>query len=121
MAVVFILVDGLAVETLERSLAGGKVPALKEFFLGKGGRVHAGRAIFPSTTYPNISSILTSRPVDGHPIIGNQMRLRGEMVNFERPSFRKELNEEIEPKTIFSTPEDFGNEFAKTWKRANNK
>lgn len=102
MAVVLILVDGLSVDILQRGIRAGKVPALNDYFLGEGGKVHLGRAIFPSITYPNISSILTARPVDGHPIVGNQMRYRGEFLNFEKPQHRDSLNDALGPLTVFN-------------------
>jgi len=106
VSVLLILVDGLPIDLLQRALDHGKVPGLKKFFGQEEVKIHRGHSIFPTTTYPNISSILTARPIGRHPILGNQMRLNGEIVNFEKPRFRSELNEAIAPLTIFSELSD---------------
>lgn len=100
--VVCMVFDGLSPEILEKALLTGKIPALKGYFLRNGETVHRGRSGFPSTTYPNIASILTASPIGVHPIIGNQMRLDGDFVNFEKPKYRTQLNAAITAPSIFT-------------------
>jgi len=107
MAILCVVVDGLSTEILQKAVTAGNVPNLSRYFL-RGGKIHLGRAVFPSITYPNISSILTGLPISGHGIVGNQMRFRGEYLNFEKPQFRTEMNTHLAPRTVFTELSDRG-------------
>jgi hypothetical protein len=100
--VVLILVDGLSVPALQRRMREGRTPRLREYFLGNRDSFQIGRAVFPSLTYPNISSILTARGIDQQPIIGNRMLLHGERENFESPLKIGLLNHELAPLSVFT-------------------
>ena len=65
--------DGLAVHTLQTGLRENQTPNLRRFFLGGGNRFAVGQAAFPTLTYPNITSILTTKPIGEQPILGNQV------------------------------------------------
>ncbi len=95
---VIILVDGLGLDVTRALLAANALPRTGKFF----DSLHAGSAVFPSLTYPNIASILTGLPVDGHPVSGNSVMVRGTEVNFENPSQRELLNQLLAGKTWFS-------------------
>jgi Type I phosphodiesterase / nucleotide pyrophosphatase len=123
---ILILVDGLSIPQLNRSLSANEAPALTAFFSNpagnlkkqsapwyrfgafrKGGlqyRFDYGRASFPSLTYPNLVSILTGSPVSRHRIIGNKIFANEEFesLNFENFLSWRKLDEKTQEKTIFS-------------------
>ncbi|MBC7692026.1 MAG: alkaline phosphatase family protein [Methylotenera sp.] len=97
----FFLVDGLSVSALQTALKANRIPHLQAFFLQN--RLQLGRAVFPTLTYPNITSILTTAPVNEHPIIGNKvLSEQNEVINFESIQRRGKLNEWIAPRTVFT-------------------
>jgi hypothetical protein len=98
---VFFLVDGMSVPALQRVMSQGRVPSIRKFFLPGRDSFQVGRAVFPTLTYPNISSILTTRPIDEQPVIGNQALLDGRVVNFESPLSNGFLNQTLKPLSVF--------------------
>lgn len=98
---VLFLIDGLAYNVLARELRQRKLPSIQRHFFENGSRLGSGRAVFPSLTYPNLASILTSSPVHEHPVIGNRARLQGETVNFEKPWSARLLNEALYDRIVF--------------------
>jgi phosphonoacetate hydrolase len=65
-----VCIDGMAVEYLERALAGGLMPRL-EGALQAGGRILVGRAQVPTLTNVNNASIVTGVSAAVHGIAGN--------------------------------------------------
>ena len=100
--VVLFLVDGLSASTLQVALHSGKAPNIQNYFLGSKDYIPLGRASFPSLTYPNIASILTSKRVGEQPITSNHVVIDGiKVVNFESPRTRELLYSNTEPYSIF--------------------
>src|SRR5438046_98240 len=56
--VVFFLIDGLSLQVLRPEMA--KLRGLNQYF----GDIHTARTVFPSLTFPAISSLLTQSTVD---------------------------------------------------------
>lgn len=98
------LVDGLSVSILKAGLTSQNgLPTLEKFFLQGSGKFRLGRAVFPSLTFPNISSILTASPIDQHPILGNQIfTADGKHINFEKPWNQNLLNQSIRENAVFA-------------------
>jgi Type I phosphodiesterase / nucleotide pyrophosphatase len=63
--VIVFLIDGLQLGMLKEELTNGQLPALSTYFLSGQDSVHTARTVFPSLTYPAISSLLTGLPVEG--------------------------------------------------------
>lgn len=99
---VFFLVDGLSVPLLQRLINEDAVPHLRKFFLPTQNQFLVGQATFPSLTHVNISSILSSRDVDAHPIIGNRIFYKGLPLNFESPLHQDSFGEILRPYSIFT-------------------
>jgi hypothetical protein len=99
---IFFLVDGLSVPVAQEFFESATWPEFRRFFLGTSKNFRVGRAVFPSLTHANISSIITSKDIDGHRITGNQVRLDGFTVNFEIPAYRHELDRLIRDQSIFT-------------------
>ncbi len=100
--IVFFLIDGLSVELTKTLLNSGATPNIRNLFIASNPNFRIGRAVFPSLTHPNISSIITSRNIDQHPIIGNKVWIDGELIEFESPFKEGKLNELIRPYSIFT-------------------
>ncbi len=109
--VIFFLVDGLSVQALNQGLKQGKVKSIQNYFMTSEGRFSFGKSVFPTLTYPNIASILTSSTVDRHPIIGNKFLIKGQAVNFESPFNKNLLNQVLHGQTVFS---DLSSRYLKT-------
>jgi hypothetical protein len=99
---ILFLIDGLSVPLTQEFIDSGAWPEFRSFFMGQANSFRVGRAVFPSLTHSNISSILTSRNLDGHAITGNQVRLDGLTVNFEIPAYRHELDRLIRKQSVFT-------------------
>ncbi len=89
---IVILIDGLNQEVFQQMMAQDLLPNMQEFFHS---RSYTARSVFPSLTYPNITSLLTERPLALHPIYGNQIRSGATHVNFENPFEVSKLEELI--------------------------
>lgn len=100
--VLVFLVDGLSVRNLKQAFESRKGEHIRDFFLGEKNSFYLGRAVFPTLTYPNISSILTCRNIDEQPIIGNEEILAGRQYNFTSPFDTGELNGLLRPYSVFS-------------------
>ncbi len=100
---VLFLVDGLSSEILRTALQTAIVPHLADAFtLSRKARFQLGRAVFPSLTFPNITSILTGRSDAKHPIIGNRIYIDGGLINFENVASWPDLARLIQRRTIFT-------------------
>jgi hypothetical protein len=96
------LIDGLSQSMLNRELSRpGKKP-IQDFFLKAQQRYSLARTVFPSLTYPGISSLLTGLPVDQHSILANKFLNQEEVINLESPKGVLWLNQKIKGQTIFS-------------------
>lgn len=100
---VLFVVDGLSSEILRTSLENANVPHLADAFtLSTKARFPLGRAVFPSLTFPNMTSILTGTSDAHHPIIGNRVKIEDDIVNFEVTSNWDDLARLIHRQTIFA-------------------
>lgn len=99
---VFFLVDGLSVPLVQKLFSEGLAPNIRSMFLPNKTKFRLARATFPSLTHVNISSIITTRNVDRHPIIGNKILNNGKLLNFESPFVQKKFSKILEPISIFS-------------------
>lgn len=95
------LIDGLPVRTLKKALENGDLPNIKKFFLGDKKEFYQARPVFPSLTYPNLTSLITEMPVGQHRIYGNKVFLGGQFFDFESPSTHRFYNEHIDNKNVF--------------------
>ncbi len=101
--VVLFLIDGLSVPALQNALATDSMSAFRNHFFQQGNRFNIARAAFPTLTLPNVSSILTGRPIGEQPILGNKMLIQSRVVNFEDPRFRPALARYVDSDTVFET------------------
>jgi hypothetical protein len=100
--VVFFLIDGMSLETLVPNLNAGQLPQIQKYFIGDQNRIFSAHTVFPSLTYPAISSLLTGKPIDQHGIFGNIIVTDGTRVSLEAPQNYPYLNRQIEGQNIFS-------------------
>lgn len=98
---VLFLIDGLGANSLSSALKQHPLSGIRHHFNLNVENFQLGRATFPTLTYPNITSLLTSLPMNQHPIIGNQIVLGKRTVDFELPLNYTLLNKSIEPFSIF--------------------
>lgn len=99
---IIFLIDGLSQQVLETEIRKYSGTPIQKHFLKKESQYYLAQTVFPSLTYPAISSLLTRTPVDHHAIVGNQILLKGQYLNFESPRDLPKLNELLSGKTIFS-------------------
>ena len=99
--VVLFLIDGFSVPVVKQLLSENQLPEIQSFFLKDQTTFRVGRAQFPTLTYVNISSILTSRPVDQQPVVGNQVLMNDKSYNFESAFHTGDLSNFIRPYSIF--------------------
>jgi hypothetical protein len=94
--VVFFLVDGLSTSALSRELKVGHLPNLRKHFLKDGQNFFRAHSIFPSLTYPNISSLLHEEPIHLTGALGNTLIDQGRVISFEsvldRPFFTRQMH-----------------------------
>ena len=96
-----ILVDGLSLQSLQNNLS--QLPNLSRyFFKSSKGRSYVGQVTLPSVTYPNISSILTTRPISQHGVLGNRMWHYKQYLNFELLGSQVMLSKFIDEKSVFT-------------------
>ncbi|MGZ3651025.1 MAG: alkaline phosphatase family protein [Bdellovibrionota bacterium] len=111
--VVLFLVDGLAVHTLQTGLSEKQTPNLRRFFLPGARQFAVGQAAFPTLTYPNISSILTTRPIGEQPILGNQVLApSGKIVAYDNANNLPLLRSIVDPLSVIETLNREGKETA---------
>jgi hypothetical protein len=111
--VILFLVDGLAVHTLETGLASHAVPNLSRYFLRGGNKFAFGEASFPTLTYPNIASILTTQGVGDQPVISNKVLApNGKVIAYEDPAEFPRLRKTIDPVSVIGTLDKEGRETA---------
>ncbi|RZA00220.1 MAG: hypothetical protein EOP11_18555, partial [Proteobacteria bacterium] len=100
---VLFVVDGLAAKLLQEGFREGSLPNLKEHFLGNAPGFALARASFPTLTYPNLASILTTERVGEQPVIANHMVIeRGEILDFESHADHGELRRQIDPRSVIA-------------------
>ncbi|MBI4925242.1 MAG: alkaline phosphatase family protein, partial [Bdellovibrio sp.] len=99
---ILFLIDGLSVPVFQNSLVHNNIAETQRFFSSPNGKMLLGKAVFPTLTYPNITSILTAQPIHKHPIIGNKLYEKGQIINFEKPLNTQLLNRTLIGQTIFS-------------------
>jgi predicted AlkP superfamily pyrophosphatase or phosphodiesterase len=99
-----ILVDGLSLQIFDRARIESRIPAITQYFsLDRSQPTAMARASFPTLTYPNLVSILTSQPVALHGISGNRIvKDGGELANFENIQDWAYLNQRLRGQTIYS-------------------
>lgn len=100
--VVLFLVDGLGAKILQQGMQSGKMPNTRRFFLRGQKNFLVGQAAFPSLTYPNLASVLTTEGVDAHPVAANHMVIDGKEINYESPFHHHDLERAIEMQSIFT-------------------
>lgn len=100
--VVLLLVDGLTPGLLAQELRRGALPSLAAYFSADPEALPTAQAVFPSLTYPNITSILKGRDVSRHKIIGNSAVLGGEVHDFTDPFHIPEFNRILDREGAFS-------------------
>ncbi len=99
-SVVMILIDGLGLPLFDEMSQQNQLPNLQKFF---GPRRYQARSVFPSLTFPNLTSLLTSRPLNLHAIAGNRVAFSEyNILNFESTSDMPKLAELVEQQTIFT-------------------
>ena len=106
--VLYILIDGLQLKMLSEELNQGSLPHLDDFYIKGKDQFFVARTVFPSETYPAITSLLTESPVSQHGVYGNQIIREDEHLNFEDPVRFSDLNNMIKNKNIFSRLESKG-------------
>ncbi len=92
-----IVVDGFALTTYQRAMRSGLLPQLSRYFTA-----YKGEAVFPTLTYPNLSSIVTSSTPAQHPISANKILWQGEPRRFDHWKESGYLNPLLRGKTIFN-------------------
>ncbi len=111
--VVLFLVDGLSVKTLQTALKQNRLPNLRRFFLRENTQFALGQASFPTLTYPNISGVLTTKPMGEQPVIANHvLQPSGKLRNYEDHKSHEALRALIDPLTVISRLEAEGRESA---------
>jgi len=103
---VVFLIDGLGVDSLKAALKQYPMSGFRRHFNIDNESFQLARATFPTLTYPNITSLLTTRAVDGHPIIGNQVVIGHRKIDFQLPLNLALLNKSVEPFSIFQKLKD---------------
>jgi|GEM_PF-3581061 len=111
--VVLFLVDGLGTKALQNALKANRLPNLRRFFLRDSNSFPVGRASFPTQTYPNLSSVLTARPIGEQPVLGNHMLLpNGKVANYEDAKSHEALRVLIDSQSVIARLESEGRETA---------
>lgn len=99
---ILFLVDGLAAENLRYGLARGSLREIQNYFLPHQAGFPLARAAFPTLTYSNIASILTTEPIGGQPVIANHVVIAGKKVlNFESPFSHDALQDLTDKQSVF--------------------
>jgi hypothetical protein len=100
--VVLFLVDGLSVHALQAAFRKGLMPNARGFFLREAKNFPVGQAAFPTQTYPNLTSILTARPIGEQPVLSNHVLLpNGRIGDYEAADQHDALRALVEPLTVF--------------------
>ena len=101
--VALFLVDGLSVPALQAAFRKGLMPHTRRFFLRGRASFPVAQAAFPTQTYPNLSSILTARPIGEQPVVSNHVVLpNGKLADYESASQHEALRALVEPLSVFS-------------------
>ncbi len=81
--VVFFLIDGMSFQALMPQLENNRLLNLKAHFLGNAQPVWTAHSIFPSLTFPNLSSLLREKPIHKTGALGNKVISNGRLLDFE--------------------------------------
>lgn len=100
--VVLFLVDGLSSPSLQNAINSDSMPATRDFFLSDKAEFTQARATFPTLTYSNIASILTTKNIGDQPIISNHMIVQDRELDFEKAQFHNKLRELNDPINVFA-------------------
>lgn len=100
--VILFLVDGLSLQALRPQLEKGRLPNLQGHFLSGGRQLMTAHSIFPSLTFPNISSLLSGKPVHVTGALGNKVVNQGRLMDFESLSDRNDFGQMIAGNTVFN-------------------
>jgi hypothetical protein len=100
--VILFLVDGLGSKMLRAGITGGELANTRHFFLNKKAAFAQGQAAFPSLTYPNISSVLTTQGIGDQPVAANHMVVNGKTINYESPFHHADLEKAVDPQSVFA-------------------
>lgn len=79
----YFLVDGLGLQTLRRGLAEKSVENIRNYFLSADSKINRAHSVFPSLTFPNISSLLLEKPLNQSGALGNSIIYKGRLISFE--------------------------------------
>ncbi len=110
---VLFLVDGLSVKALQRGLKDKRTPNLRHFFLRGSQSFAVGQAAFPTQTYPNIASVLTTTRIGEQPVIGNHVLLsNGKVINYEDAKAHEALRATVDSRSVIARLEAEGRETA---------
>jgi len=97
------LVDGFSYSLFNEEFQAGRISNIKNFFTNPKQSHFKARTVFPSLTYPSISSLLTEKSIDHHGVYGNTIITSDDLiVNFEDPAHYPRLNSMIRDQNIFS-------------------
>lgn len=111
--VVLFLVDGLSVPALQTALRQGLMPNTRRFFLRGGSSFPVAQAAFPTQTYPNLSSVLTARPIGEQPVVSNHVVLaNGRIADYESAEEHEKLRALVDPLSVFGRLNEQGRESA---------
>lgn len=99
-AVVF-LVDGLTYSIAQNQIRKNNLPYIKNYFLANQSVIQKAHSVFPTLTFPNISSLLHQQPVDVTEAIGNKLIFKNKLIDFESVSDRAAFTELMHGNNIF--------------------
>ncbi len=100
--VILFLVDGLSFQALNPQLKNNRLPNLQKHFLTSGRTLLTAHSVFPSLTFPNLSSLLHEKPVHLTGALGNKVIRKGQLIDFEEVSDRREFGQLMKGNNIFT-------------------
>jgi predicted AlkP superfamily pyrophosphatase or phosphodiesterase len=80
---IYFLVDGLGMQTLKRGLVEKNIANIQKYFLPDDSKIPRAHSVFPSLTFPNISSLLLEKPLNQSGALGNSIIYKGQLISFE--------------------------------------
>ena len=99
---VLFLIDGLSVRVLKKALRHQAVPNLRRHFDLQGDRFAEARTTFPSLTFPSLASLLTRSGIDQHGVYGNSVWRGPELLELEKPTQYRWLNQHLRDRSLFA-------------------
>jgi hypothetical protein len=100
--VVLFLIDCLPVDTLKQALRENALPNIQQHFLSSGRKLYKAHTVFPSLTYPSISSLLHAEPVSKTQALGNSIVQKGRLIHFESMTDREHFSDEMRGNNVFT-------------------